>query len=114
MCGRVTFGFFGFILGMFLFGEQRLGKRGHWWAGFMVFLGSWLSGFFIVAADAWMQHPVGYRRLADGSFEVTSLVAVLTNPWALIQYAHTMSGAVITGAFVMAVDRLPLPAHAPA
>jgi cytochrome d ubiquinol oxidase subunit I len=90
------------FLGMFLFGERRLGPRGHWWAGFMVFLGSWLSGFFIVAADAWMQHPVGYRRLADGSFEVTSLIAVLTNPWALIQYAHTMSGAVTTGAFVMA------------
>jgi cytochrome d ubiquinol oxidase subunit I len=90
------------FLGMFLFGEKRLGPRGHWWAAFMVFLGSWLSGFFIVAADAWMQHPVGYRRLADGSFEVTSLMAVLTNPWALIQYAHTMSGAVITAAFVMA------------
>ena len=49
-----------------------------------------------------MQHPVGYRRLADGSFEVTSFWGVLTNPWALIQYAHTMSGAVVTGAFVMA------------
>lgn len=90
------------FLGMFLFGEKRLGPRGHWWAAFMVFVGSWLSGFFIVAADAWMQHPVGYRRLADGSFEVTSMIAVLTNPWALIQYAHTMSGAVITAAFVMA------------
>lgn len=90
------------FLGMFLFGERRLGRRGHWWAAVMVFVGSWLSGFFIVAADAWMQHPVGYRRLADGSFEVTSLATVLTNPWALIQYAHTMSGAVITAAFVMA------------
>jgi cytochrome bd ubiquinol oxidase subunit I len=90
------------FLGMFLFGERRLGRRGHWWAGFMAALGSWLSGFFIVAADAWMQHPVGYRRLPDGSFEVTSLMAVLTNRWALIQYAHTMSGAVITAAFVMA------------
>src|SRR4051794_4519249 len=90
------------FLGMFLFGEKRLGPRGHWAAAFLVFVGSWLSGFFIVAANAWMQHPVGYNRLADGSFEITSLWAVLANPWALIQYAHTMSGAVVTGAFVMA------------
>jgi cytochrome d ubiquinol oxidase subunit I len=90
------------FLGMFLFGEHRLSRFAHWCAGFLVFLGSWLSGFFIVAADAWMQHPVGYRRLPDGSFEVSSMWEVLSNPWAQIQYAHTMSGAVITGAFVMA------------
>ena len=90
------------FLGLFLFGEKRLGRKGHWWAAFMVFVGSWLSGFFIVAADAWMQHPVAYNRLADGSFEVTSFWGVLMNPWALIQYAHTMCGALITGAFAMA------------
>jgi cytochrome bd ubiquinol oxidase subunit I len=90
------------FLGMFLFGEKRLGPRGHWWAAFLVFAGSWLSGFFIVAADAWMQHPVAFTRLPGGSFQVTSLTGVLLNPWALIQYVHTMSGAVVTGAFVMA------------
>src|SRR5882762_1992656 len=89
------------FLGLFLFGERRLGPKGHWWAGFLVFVGSWLSGFFIIAANAWMQHPVAYTRLADGSFQVTSFWGVLLNPWAQIQYAHTMSGAVITGAFVM-------------
>jgi len=68
----------------------------------MVFAGSWLSGFFIVMADAWMQHPVAYSRLPDGSFEVTSSWGVVTNPWGLIQYAHVMSGALITGAFAMA------------
>jgi cytochrome d ubiquinol oxidase subunit I len=90
------------FLGLFLFGEKRLSPRGHWWAAFMVFVGSWLSGFFIIAADAWMQHPVAYRRLADGSFEVTSLWALLGNPWAAIQYVHTMSGAVVTASFAMA------------
>jgi cytochrome d ubiquinol oxidase subunit I len=90
------------FLGLFLFGEKRLSAKGHWWAAFLVFLGSWLSGFFIVAADGWMQHPVAYQRLADGSFQVTSFWGVLVNPWTLIQYAHTMSGAVVTGAFVMA------------
>ena len=36
---------------------------GHWFAAFVVFVGSWLSGYFIVATDAWMQHPVGYSGL---------------------------------------------------
>jgi len=90
------------FLGLFLFGEKRLAPRIHWLSGVAVFLGSWLSGFFIVAANAWMQHPVAYARLADGSFQVTSFLGVLLNPWALLQYAHTMSGAVVTGSFVMA------------
>src|SRR5690242_12414863 len=90
------------FLGLLLFGGSRLSRYARWGAAFMVFLGSWLSGFFIVAADAWMQHPVAYNRLPDGSFEVASFAGVLTNPWAILQYAHTMSGSGITGAFVMA------------
>jgi cytochrome d ubiquinol oxidase subunit I len=90
------------FLGLFLFGERRLSKWGHWWAGFLVFLGSWLSGFFIIVTDAWMQHPVAYRALSNGVFELTSFTGLLLNPWALLQFAHNMSGAAITGAFVMA------------
>src|SRR5258708_9284502 len=99
-----TFSFFleSAFLGLFLYGEKRLGKWGHWWAGFLVFVGSWISGFFIIVADAWMQHPVAYTRLPNGGFSVSSFWGLLTNPWALIQYAHNMSGAVVTGAFVMA------------
>src|SRR5215470_4992791 len=89
------------FLGLFLYGEKRLGPKGHWWAAFLVFLGSWLSGFFIIVTDAWMQHPVAYQQMADGSFQVISFWGLLLNPWALLQYAHNMSGAVITGAFVM-------------
>lgn len=90
------------FLGLFLYGERRLSRVGHWWAGFAVFIGSWLSGFFIIVTDAWMQHPVAFERTADGVFQVTSFWGLLLNPWALIQYAHNMCGAVITGAFVMA------------
>ena len=90
------------FLGLFLFGEKRLGPRGHWWAAFMVFLGSWLSGYFIVATDAWMQNPVAYRLGPHGEIMLASFWGLLFNPWALWQYAHNMSGAVITGAFVMA------------
>jgi cytochrome d ubiquinol oxidase subunit I len=90
------------FLGLFLFGEKKLGRIGHWWAGFLVFLGSWLSGFFIVATDAWMQHPVGYQLGANGAIELSSFWDLLLNKWALWQYAHTMLGAVQTGCFVMA------------
>ena len=49
-----------------------------------------------------MQHPVGYAKAADGSVQLSSFWALVLNPWAWWQYAHNMSGAVITGAFVMA------------
>ena len=105
--GLVMEGVFSFFLesaflGLFLFGEKRLSQLAHWWSGFMVFVGSWLSGFFIIVTDAWMQHPVAFTRLPDGSYQVSSFLGLLLNPWALIQYAHNMSGAVITGSFVMA------------
>jgi len=90
------------FLGLFLYGEKRLGPKAHWWAAFAVFAGSWLSGYFIIVTNAWMQNPVAFERAADGVFHVTSFWGVLLNPWALIQFAHTMSGALITGAFVVA------------
>src|SRR5579872_3127564 len=90
------------FLGFFLYGEKRLSPRAHWWSAMMVFLGSWLSGYFIVATDAWMQNPVGYQRAADGSVQLSSFWELVLNPWAWWQYAHNMSGALITGAIVMA------------
>ncbi len=90
------------FLGLFLFGEKRLGPKGHWFAGFMVFLGSWLSGYLIVATDAWMQHPVGYTLGPKGEILLASFWGLLLNPWALWQYAHTMNGSVITACFFMA------------
>jgi cytochrome bd ubiquinol oxidase subunit I len=90
------------FLGLFLFGENKLGRKGHWWAAFLVWLGSWLSGYLIVATDAWMQYPVGYRIGANGEIQLASFWGLLLNKWALWQYAHTMLGAVQTGCFVMA------------
>src|SRR5437660_12859782 len=90
------------FLGLFLFGEKKLGRIGHWWAAFLVWLGSWLSGYFIVATDAWMQHPAGYRLGPGGEIELSSFWGLLLNKWALWQYAHNMLGAVQTGCFVMA------------
>ncbi len=89
------------FLGLFLFGEKRLSPRAHWWSAVAVCTGSWLSGYFIIATDAWMQHPVGYVLNPDGTVELASFWALLLNPWAGWQYAHNMGGAAVTGAFVM-------------
>jgi cytochrome bd ubiquinol oxidase subunit I len=89
------------FLGLFLFGEKRLGKRGHLLAAVMVFGGSWLSGYFIIATDAWMQHPVGYFAGTDGRLYLNSFWSLIFNPWAGWQYFHNMSGAGITGSFIV-------------
>ncbi len=90
------------FLGLFIYGEKKLGRIGHWWAAFFVFLGSWLSGYFIIATDAWMQRPTGFQLNAQHEIELTSFWGLLLNKWALWQYAHNMLGAVQTGCFVMA------------
>jgi len=90
------------FLGLLVWGERRLGRRGHFLAALALFLGSWLSGYFIVATNAFMQHPVGYLVAADGSLQLADFWTYLLNPWALVQYLHTMMGAVVTGAFVVA------------
>jgi cytochrome d ubiquinol oxidase subunit I len=99
-----TFAFFmeSSFLGVLLFGDKRFSRKIQWLAALMLFVGSWLSGYFILATNAWMQHPVAYRVGADGRLFVDSLWALLTNPWLFWQYAHNMTAAVVTGSFVMA------------
>jgi cytochrome d ubiquinol oxidase subunit I len=89
------------LLGVFLFGESRIGRRAHWLSAAGVAFGAVLSGFFIVATNAWMQHPVGYSVVGD-HVELNSLWALLTNPYVRWQYPHVISGALVTGSMVMA------------
>ena len=89
------------FLGFLLFGEKKLGPKLHWFSSLCVFVGSWLSGYFIVATDAFMQHPVGYV-FEDGEYHLTSFWALLTNEWLVWQYPHTMIGSVVTSTFVVA------------
>jgi cytochrome d ubiquinol oxidase subunit I len=89
------------FLGIFLGGRERVSARVHWISALAVFVGSWLSGFFILATNAWMQHPVGYAG-SGKAVHLTSFWDLITNPWLGWQFAHNMSGAAITGAFVLA------------
>ncbi|HTR39808.1 MAG TPA: cytochrome ubiquinol oxidase subunit I [Bryobacteraceae bacterium] len=90
------------FLGLFLYGEKRLTPKQHWWTAFLVFLGSWMSGYLIIATDAWMQHPAGYKIAPGGDILLASFWGLLLNPWILWQYLHNMIGAVVTGSVVMA------------
>lgn len=89
------------FLGLFLFGEKKLGPRAHFWAAVMVFLGSWLSGYFIIATNAFMQHPVGYQFSPSGVLELSDMWGYLLNPWSLWQYLHNMTASVATASFVV-------------
>ena len=89
------------FLGILLYGEKRVGRLVHLLAAIGVFVGSWLSGFFIIATDAFMQHPVGYVRTPGGAIELTSLWDLLNNPWTFWMYWHNMTGSVVTASFVM-------------
>jgi cytochrome bd ubiquinol oxidase subunit I len=90
------------FLGLFLFGEKRLGRKLHLASAVMVLIGSWLSGYFIIATNAWMQHPVGYSVAPNGTLQINDFWALLLHDWAFWQYLHNMGGAVVTGSFVMA------------
>ena len=90
------------FIGLFLFGEKRLGQTLHWLSAFLLCVGTWLSGWFIIATSAWMQHPVGYETTAEGSVQLTSFWSLVLNEWAVYQYMHNMGGALVTGSFAVA------------
>jgi cytochrome d ubiquinol oxidase subunit I len=89
-----------FILAL-IFGEKRLSPRNHFIAAVGVATGSWLSGYFILVTNAFMQHPVGYAITPDGSLELARISDFLLNPWAWIQFAHNQCAALVTGSFAI-------------
>jgi cytochrome d ubiquinol oxidase subunit I len=100
-------GLFAFFLessffALLIFGESRLGPRRHFAAAVALLAGSWLSGYFIITTNAFMQNPVGYAMDAGGTFQVARLAEYVFNPWAMVEYLHNQTAATVTGAFVMA------------
>lgn len=90
------------FLALLVWGERKLSRRAHFMAALALWIGSWMSGYFITATNAFMQHPVGYTVDAAGKLQLTDFWAFIANPWALAQYAHVMLGAVVTGSFAVA------------
>lgn len=90
------------FLSLLIFGEKRLGRRGHFAVAIALFVGSWLSGYFIIATNAFMQRPVGFATGPRGALVVADFGTFLFNHWAIAQYAHNMISAVVTASFVVA------------
>jgi cytochrome d ubiquinol oxidase subunit I len=88
------------FLGLWIFGWNRLSPRLHLATIWIVVLGSWLSGYFILVANSWMQHPVGYK-IVNGEAQLTSVWALLSNGFALRAYLHTMLAGLIFGSIVI-------------
>jgi cytochrome d ubiquinol oxidase subunit I len=90
------------FLALFIFGEKLMGQKLHFLTGFLVFLGSWASGWFILATNAWMQHPVGYEILDNGKYVLDNFSALFSNPWLLPAFLHNRLASVVTSSFVVA------------
>jgi cytochrome bd ubiquinol oxidase subunit I len=89
------------FLGALFYARRDIPTRLQAVSSVFVWLGSWLSGFFIIVTNAWMQHPVGYTQMPDGTIQMQSLPAVVFSPFAWWQFAHVVSGAIVTGSFVV-------------
>ena len=92
------------FLGVWVFGWDKLSKRVHLLSIWLVAISSNLSALWILIANSFMQEPVGYT-LRNGRAEMTSFLAVVTNPHVLYQFPHTfLSGLVTSAFFVMGVS----------
>jgi cytochrome d ubiquinol oxidase subunit I len=89
------------FLGLWLFGWNRLPKLVHLGCIWAVSLGSILSALFILVANSWMQHPVGYKIDKSGQAVLTNVWALLVNPTFVWGYAHVILASLVTGCLVM-------------
>jgi cytochrome d ubiquinol oxidase subunit I len=106
MEGLIAFFLESTFLGLWIFGWDRLPKKIHLASIWLASLGTILSAYFILAANAWMQHPVGYTiNLEKGRAELTSIVDVLSQKTALATFFHTIPSAAFTGgAFIAGIS----------
>jgi cytochrome bd ubiquinol oxidase subunit I len=88
------------FLGIWIFGYKRISEGWHLATIWLAAFGSALSAYFILAANSWMQHPVGYR-VVNGRAEMTSFWKLLTNPTVFFAFPHTVIGAYANAAFII-------------
>ncbi|MER5559226.1 cytochrome ubiquinol oxidase subunit I [Streptomyces sp. NPDC058961] len=106
----IAFFFESTFIGLWIFGWDKLPKKIHCACIWMVSIGTILSAYFILAANSWMQHPVGFRlNKATGRAELTDFWHVLTQDTTLVVVFHTLTAAFLTGgAFMVGVAAIHL------
>ena len=102
MEGLVAFFLESTFLGIWIFGWNRLSKKAHLATIWLVAAGTMLSAAFIMAANSWMQHPVGYTiNHQTGQPQLTNIFALFTNPVFLWGYTHVVLASLVTGSVLM-------------
>jgi cytochrome d ubiquinol oxidase subunit I len=86
------------LIGVWIFGWKKLSKRAHATVMWLIAGASTLSAIWILTANAWMQHPVGYT-IRNGRAELTDFSAVVFQKFAILEFLHTISAAYILSAF---------------
>lgn len=89
------------FIGLWIFGWDRLSKKLHLTSIWLVSIGTILSGFWILTANSFMQHPVGYA-IHNGRAEMNDFLALIKNGQLWVEFPHVMTGALCTGAFFIA------------
>lgn len=90
------------FLGLWIFGWDKLSEKVHCLCIWLVAFGSNLSAFWILVANSFMQHPVGYA-IEDGRAVMTDFFALVTNPYVLGEYSHALFAGIATGGFLVIV-----------
>jgi len=88
------------FLGLWIFGWNRLSPRVHLATLWTAVIGTWMSAYFILVANSFMQDPVGYK-VANGEAQLTSVWSLLSSNWALYAFGHTIFAGVTAGAAVV-------------
>ena len=99
--GLVAFFLESTFLGLWIFGWNRLSKRMHLACIWIVAAGTVLSAMFIMAANSWMQHPVGYKLNSSHEPELNNFFALFTNPVFLWGFTHVILASLVTGGIIM-------------
>ncbi|MFN4220502.1 MAG: cytochrome ubiquinol oxidase subunit I, partial [bacterium] len=103
-----VFAFFleGVFIGLLLFGQKRISKFAYWFSALMVFLGTHLSAFFILATNSWMQTPAGYEIIRTATGEIDKVIIVnwyeaIFNPSTIARMLHTTVATWITASLLV-------------
>ena len=92
------------FIGVWAFGWEKVSRRVHLLSIWLVALATNLSGLWILLANGWMQHPVGYV-LRNGRAEMVDFMAVVTNPYGLLKFGHQIvSGYTVAAFFVLGIS----------
>src|SRR5512138_1249355 len=92
------------FIAVWFFGWKKLSPKAHLVTIWLVAIASNISAFWILVANAWMQHPVGFE-IRNGRAELTDFFAVITQKFAVLEFVHTLGGAyILAGFFVLGIS----------